>query len=500
MPKLSWSFSACKTEAAKYMKRSHFSRAAGGAYSKALKEGWINEICAHMDEVRNVPYSFEQVAYEAKKYSYRSQFKEEASGYYQRARRQKWLDQVCSHMQVRTDGRLHCVYAIVNERENKAYIGITRQNLYKRIRDHKSRRSKANSKLIIHLHDTKILQLTDFIYSGEEIVRFAEKKFIDIYRNNDWEILNSEKAVGSLGYSETIWTYEKLLEEASKYQSRKEFSEGSSGAYVTALTHDRRSDIFAVLTPVRRSWCLESVKEAALQYSSRSEFKEAHPTAYLWARRNNCVDDVCEHMDSKLTSWSLGLVRKAALDCQTKTEFQKRFSGAVKWANANGVYDKVTSHLQNLKHSWTCEELVEVAEKYEYRADFSASEPNAYAAASNRKILDEICSHMLDGLKKPKKWTYERLKEIALEFCTRSEFKKQYPGAYTQARKTEVLDDICEHMEHTRRSWNFTSCEAEALKYTSRSQFKTACSGGYIRARKEGWLDSICAHMAKNQR
>lgn len=497
MAKRNWSLSACRVEAAKYKKRSHFTRAASGAYSKALKEGWIDDICAHMEKVRNVPYSFEQVASEAKKYSYRSEFKEKACGYYTRASRQKWLDQVCSHMRARTDGRLHCVYAIVNERENKAYIGITRQNLYKRIRDHKSLRSKANSKLIIHLQDTKIQQLTDYIYTGEQVVRFAEQKFIDIYRHNGWEILNSQKAVGSLGYSKTIWTYEKLLEEASKYESRKEFSEGSGGAYVTALAHERRAEIFAALTPVRQSWDLESVKEAALAYTSRSAFKEAHPTAYLWARRNKRLDDVCGHMESNKTAWNMGLVREAALACTNRTEFQKRFSGAVKWANANGVYDEVTSHMQDLKHAWTYEELIEVAKNYEYRADFSANEPNAYAAASNRKVLDEICSHMLNGNKKVKKWTGERLEEMASEFNTRSEFKKRYPGAYTQARKTGILDEICGHMEQTLRSWDFESCAAEASKYTSRSQFKDACSGGYIRARKEGWLDIICGHMKK---
>lgn len=446
MPKRKWSLEACREEAAKHKKRSYFAKAARGAYNKALREGWIDEICAHMEEIKNIRYSFEQVAEEAKKYRYRSEFKEKAYGYYQSARRQRWLDRVCSHMQTRTDGRLHCVYAIVNEREKKAYIGITRQNLYKRIRDHKSKGSKANSKHIIHLQDTKILQLTDYIYTGEQIVLFAEQKFIDAYRKNGWEILNSKKAVGGIGYSDAIWTYEQLLDEASKYQSRKEFSNGSGGAYVTALAHERREEIFALLTPVRQSWDFESVKTSALAFESRSAFKEAHPTAYRWALRNKCMKEVCGHMRSSKTAWDLEKVRAAALDCKTKTDFQTKFSGAVKWANANGIYEEVTSHMQVHKHVWTFEELAEIAKKYEYRSDFSAEQPNAYAAASNRKLLDQLCSHMQNGNKRARKWTYSRLKQLASEFGNRSEFKTQYPGAYTQARKTGVLDEICGHM------------------------------------------------------
>jgi hypothetical protein len=497
MPKQKWNLETCKAEALKYKQRSHFAKSAGGAYNKALKEGWLDQVCAHMEKVRNIEYSFEQIAAEAAKYCYRSEFKEKASGHYASARRRKWLDLVCSHMQVRSDSRLHCVYAIVNKRENKAYIGITRQNLYKRISNHKSKRNNTNSKLISHLQDTETLQLTDYIYTSEQVVRFAEQKFIDLYRNNGWDVLNSEKAVGTVGYSEALWTEEKLIEEASKYQSRIEFSKGSNSAYVIALTHERREEIFAALTPLRQSWDFESVKDKALRYMTRSAFKEAHPTAYLWARRNKCLDDVCEHMEFSQTSWSIGLVRKAALSCETRTEFQKRFSGAVKWAIANDVYDEFTSHMRQLIHTWTFEELAEIAKKYEYRSDFSTEHPNAYAAARNLKILDLVCSHMENGHKKAKKWTYERLQQLASRFNSRSEFKMQYPGAYTQARKTGVLDEVCAHMRRKQRSWDYESCEAEARKCSSRSQFKNSCPGAYTRARKEGWLDSICVHMDK---
>jgi hypothetical protein len=43
-----WSYEKCKEEALKYTTRNDFSNSIGGAYSSALKHGWIDEICSHM--------------------------------------------------------------------------------------------------------------------------------------------------------------------------------------------------------------------------------------------------------------------------------------------------------------------------------------------------------------------------------------------------------------------------------------------------------------------
>ena len=48
---LKWSKEAVANEALKYRSRKSFSKGSGGAYSAALKKGWIDEVCSHMKQL-----------------------------------------------------------------------------------------------------------------------------------------------------------------------------------------------------------------------------------------------------------------------------------------------------------------------------------------------------------------------------------------------------------------------------------------------------------------
>lgn len=43
-----WNKERCRLEALKYSNRSEFSKQSNGAYTAALKNGWLDEICKHM--------------------------------------------------------------------------------------------------------------------------------------------------------------------------------------------------------------------------------------------------------------------------------------------------------------------------------------------------------------------------------------------------------------------------------------------------------------------
>ena len=45
-----------------------------------------------------------------------------------------------------------------------------------------------------------------------------------------------------------------------------------------------------------------------------------------------------------------------------------------------------------------------------------------------------------------KKWTIDKLKEEALKYKTKTEFKEKSGGAYSTAQKTKLLNEICNHM------------------------------------------------------
>jgi hypothetical protein len=72
------------------------------------------------------------------------------------------------------------------------------------------------------------------------------------------------------------------------------------------------------------------------------------------------------------------------------------------------------------------------------------------------------------------KWTFNKCKEEALKYSTRTEFHNRCQGAYNAARKNKWLDDICSHMKSKQKPykfWTYENCKKEALKYNYKKDF-----------------------------
>jgi hypothetical protein len=150
------------------------------------------------------------------------------------------------------------------------------------------------------------------------------------------------------------------------------------------------------------------------------------------------------------------------------------------------------------KNYWIKEKCAEEALKYSFRSEFEKYSGGAYYSALRHNWLDDICLHMITHIKPNGYWTYEKCKEEALKCSNKIEFKKNFSRAYFNSRKNNWLDDICLHMTVLRNSngcWTYEKCKEEALKYKTRSEFNKYCSGGYNSAWKNNWLDDICSHM-----
>lgn len=98
----------------------------------------------------------------------------------------------------------------------------------------------------------------------------------------------------------------------------------------------------------------------------------------------------------------------------------------------------------------------------------------------------------------PLKWTYEKCKEEALKYTSRSGFQKKSRPAYVKAVRKNWLKSICNHMVYSIKPsnhWNFENCKLEALKYSTRTEFNKKSNGAYRASRENKWLDDICNHM-----
>ena len=95
------------------------------------------------------------------------------------------------------------------------------------------------------------------------------------------------------------------------------------------------------------------------------------------------------------------------------------------------------------------------------------------------------------------KWTNEMLKEEALKYNTKNDFRKGSMGAHSASIRRGLLNEICSHMIIKRNIWTEELLRKEALKYNSRSEFSKKSNREYKASIKIGILDEICSHMIK---
>jgi predicted GIY-YIG superfamily endonuclease len=288
-----WTFDKVKEEALKYSNRNEFNKLSKSAYLSAYRNGWLDDVCSHM---KKNDYTFDRVKEEALKFSTRSDFRNKSNNYYNSAHRNGWLDDVCSHMTLQGSLYKRYVYKALFD-DNSVYIGLT-FNFNKRKLEHLSINNSTVYKYMIKTGlDPKFELVTNELLTREEAVKL-ECKLIDEYRKLGFNVLNSIKG-GGLGGSNTIWTINKVRDEALKYNSRNDFRLKSPSAYVSAHRNGWLNDVCSHMNNGRKIngyWTIDRVREEALKYDSRKKFQKGSSSAYQVAYKNKWLDHICSHM------------------------------------------------------------------------------------------------------------------------------------------------------------------------------------------------------------
>jgi len=227
-----WTKEKCKEEALKYYTRTTFENNSHSAYRISLRCGWLDDICYHM-ELQHKPNNYwtkERCHKEALKYNTRTDFQKESNGAYDSALRNLWLDEICYHIIKKGNYKKRCIY-VYEFNDNSAYVGLT----YYIENRHNRHLNDKNSQVYKHINKTKnykLIKLTDYINVNNAIK--LEKEYVNLYKNNGWNILNKAKT-GSIGGNILKWTYDKCKKEALKYNTKSEFIKNNgNGAYSSA--------------------------------------------------------------------------------------------------------------------------------------------------------------------------------------------------------------------------------------------------------------------------
>jgi hypothetical protein len=157
--------------------------------------------------------------------------------------------------------------------------------------------------------------------------------------------------------------------------------------------------------------------------------------------------------------------------------------------------------MKHSKNYWTYDKCKEEALKYKTKTEYQKNSKGAYNSSRNNGWFEDICSHMISNvINKPYGyWTYERCKDEALKYKTRMEFKINSAGAYKSLMKNKWFSNLCVHMLVSKKLihnyWTYERCKDEALKYKTKKDYKKNSIRSYYAATRKHWIDNICSHM-----
>lgn len=151
-------------------------------------------------------------------------------------------------------------------------------------------------------------------------------------------------------------------------------------------------------------------------------------------------------------------------------------------------------------------EIRKAALQFATRTEFRKHADAIYQAAHNQGLLDEVCAHMLRQRRARGYWNSEagkaEIREKALLCSQRSEFEERFNVEYNAALRLKIIDDACSHMTSPQRKSGFWKSEegraevrAAVAKCENRKDFRERFRNHYDAARKHGYLEEVCADL-----
>lgn len=236
-----WTFEKCKEVALLFKNRMDFYNSQKVAYVTASKRGWLKEICKHMEYNQTPPgtWSYENCKKEAEKYKNKSEFQKYNYNAYRRAYENGWLDEICLHMNPKGNLFKRLVYVYIFE-DKHFYVGLTCDNNRRKI-EHITTKTSVSK----HINETKsnfeYKELSEYLDVDEAIKQ--EKYFLDKFIEEGLIPLNRNKT-GGLGGGIKKWNYETCKSAASRCRGRYEFSRKYGRAYKECVTNDWLVEFF----------------------------------------------------------------------------------------------------------------------------------------------------------------------------------------------------------------------------------------------------------------
>jgi len=310
----------CLLESLKYKTKTEFRENSKKYYDAIIRNRWY-DLFSHMEFTKELCFE------ESKKYNTKTEFKKGSYQAYKHAYINCWLEDICKHMPQIGNLYKRCIYSFEFP-DNNVYVGLT-YNIDIREKQHYiTSSSQVNKHYVESGFEPKLIKLTDYI--DVNLAKIKEGEYIQFYKNNNWCILNSQKA-GNIGGNKKIITKEKCKEIASKYLYLKDFRTEKTNIYkhiVRYKWYDCCDFLIKEIPKQKIKWTKEVCGKEALKYQTKTDFEEGNINAYNACVRNKWLNELCSHMvtKSKLggkVKWTYESCKEIAFLYKTKNELKK---------------------------------------------------------------------------------------------------------------------------------------------------------------------------------
>ena len=418
--KLFWTKEKCYDLALGCKTRTELRKKSSKAYASALKNEWFDDYTWFLSEHearskackgRNLIWTKEMCENEARKYSCKQEFHKGSSGAYTAALKNGWLVdytwlETPSPYDIDTE---YSIYAYEDKDNNSVYVGLS-NCVRRRHRQHIVGHMEHGVRKFDSVHKyfekvgkeipTPIIKMDGLTKQDAQYYEDWHKK---AYEESGWKVINKGKTglnVSSIGYRKMIWTKEKCYETALKYASIRDFREND----VTAYNKANRNGWLKDYTWLSRETTIhnyynnyERCKEEALKYNSKGKFRKGCGSAYNWALKNGWLDDYTWFIDKgeaiKDTRVLINTYEhcyQVAKSCETLKEFREKHVSCYTTSCRNGWRNDYVWLTPAKQYKWDYKHCKEEALKYRTRKAFCKENGSAYLSSRKNGWLDEF--------------------------------------------------------------------------------------------------------------
>ena len=286
------------------------------------------------------------------------------------------------------------------------------------------------------------------------------------------------------------WTEEKILREAKKYKTKKEWRENSLKSYQAAARQkivEKVSSHMEVLGTHHKR-CIYTIKvlnKKIIYIGLTYNFNRRIRSHFETSRFKNLIKRFGKRAikPEKITEY---------IDVNEAQKLEKKLINKFKSLKYEVLNIAKGGGLGGNTIYWTKDKILDEFKKVKSLEDWRTKYKGSYEAARKFGIYKDLSNKLERKARKPWKDKYLVIQD-AKKYQTKTEWRRKSPSAVLYAEKNKFYSEATQHMKSKIpwRKWNHKNVIEEGRKYKTRTEWDRYSSASYLYALKHNLIDKI---------